>query len=108
MLLENMAISEWGIKRESLAAIYGTVKFNMTAIYNLLSESFYLKLVTTCKNLFLSLVVVRLVIFFTVREASYIDNLQWKMTCNERLTLMEDNSWSKTSFDQTTSTRTLT
>ena len=36
----------------------------MIAIYNLLSESFYLKLVTTCKNLFLLLVVVRLVIFF--------------------------------------------
>ena len=31
----------------------------------MLSESFYLKLATTCKNLFLSLVVVRLVIFIT-------------------------------------------
>ena len=30
----------------------------------MLSESFYLKLATACKNLFLSLVVVRLVIFF--------------------------------------------
>ena len=35
----------------------------MTAIYNLLSESFFLKLATSCKNLFLSLVVVRLVIW---------------------------------------------
>ena len=34
------------------------------AICDLLSDSFYLKLATTCKNLFLSLVVVRLVIFF--------------------------------------------
>ena len=33
------------------------------AICFLLSESFYLKLATTCKNWFLSLVVVRLVIF---------------------------------------------
>ena len=33
------------------------------AIYYLLTESFYLKLAITCKNLFLSLVVVRLVIF---------------------------------------------
>ena len=32
-------------------------------ICDLISESFYLKLVITCKNLFLSLVVVRLVIF---------------------------------------------
>ena len=33
------------------------------AICELLSDSFYLKLASTCKNLFLSLVVVRLVIF---------------------------------------------
>ena len=32
----------------------------------MLSESFYLKLVTICKNLFLSLVVVRLVIFLVI------------------------------------------
>ena len=32
-------------------------------ICDLLSESFYLKLATTCKNLFLSLIVARLVIF---------------------------------------------
>ena len=35
----------------------------MTTIYNLVSVTCYLKLCTTCKNLFLSLVVVRLVIF---------------------------------------------
>ena len=41
----------------------------MTAIYKMPSESFYLKLATTCKNLFLSLVVVRLVIFkFQVKK----------------------------------------
>ena len=38
--------------------------YRWLALCYLLSESFYLKLVTTCKNLFLSLVVVRLVIFF--------------------------------------------
>ena len=61
------AIWGWGIKSESLAAIYGRVTFNiwyqMTAIYNLLSVTCYLKLATTCKNLFLSLVVVCLIIF---------------------------------------------
>ena len=59
----------------------------MNAICNLLSESFYLKLATTCKNLFLSLVVVRLVIFFKAdmekmqpaqpRVAEILDEL-WK------------------------------
>ena len=42
------AIWEWGIKSESLAAIYGTVTFNIcyqtTAIYNLLSVTCYLNL----------------------------------------------------------------
>ena len=38
----------------------------MTGIHNLLSESFYLKLATTCKNLLLFLVAVCLVIFFVV------------------------------------------
>ena len=37
---------------------------SLLAICELLSESFYLKLAIICKNLFLSLVVVRLVIFF--------------------------------------------
>ena len=45
----------------------------MTAIYNLLSVTCYLKLATTCKNLFLSLVVVRLVIFYiSFDEAFYL------------------------------------
>ena len=47
----------------------------MTAIYNLLSDSFYLKLATTCKNLFLSLVVVRLVIFL-IQGAVGFQNLK--------------------------------
>ena len=38
----------------------------------LLSDAFYLQLVNTCKNLFLSLVVVRLVIFFILGHLSPI------------------------------------
>ena len=46
----------------------------MTAIYNLLSEFFYLKLAITFKNLFLSLVVVRLVIFSVAKTWSFFSN----------------------------------
>ena len=43
----------------------------MTAIYNLISASFYLKLATTCKNLFLSLVVV-VIFYFTNHLFSFL------------------------------------
>ena len=42
-------------------------RYLLLAICYMLSESFYLKLATACKNLFISLVAVRLVIFKTLR-----------------------------------------
>ena len=48
------------------------------AICDLLSDSFYLKLATTCKNLFLSLVVVRLVIFMFYLK--FITPKMWKLS----------------------------
>ena len=78
------AIWECHVKKWKLSIIFGTVTFNICcqmifigyslsltcylwlATCYLLSVYFYLKLAITCKNLFLSLVVVRLFIFLVI------------------------------------------
>ena len=65
---------------------------SLLAICELLSESFYLKLVIICKNLFLSLVVVRLVIFFMgARDKNDMDH-----TPNHSMLSCVAKLWNKT------------
>ena len=57
----------------------------------MLSKSFYLKLASTCKNLFLSLVVVRLVIFFinSITKEEQLE-IEWVQKCALRI-ILKDN-----------------
>ena len=67
----NILSKTYVIKNAQFGMLFGNVIlyllsddcYLLLAICDLLSDSFYLKPATTCKNLFLSLVVVRLVIF---------------------------------------------